>query len=102
MFQFGAFAYRTSDLQSDRLPHSETRGSIRMCRSPRLIAACRVLRRLWEPRHPPCALVYFLHPKALLPALGLLSGTAIAVPPCCSLFSFSCFLPICQRTFLPK
>ncbi|MFD2540284.1 hypothetical protein ACFSTB_18545, partial [Sphingobacterium chuzhouense] len=24
------------------------------------IAACRVLPRLWEPRHPPCALIYFL------------------------------------------
>ncbi len=47
-------------LQHAGLPHSETRGSSRMCRSPRLIAACRVLLRLWEPRHPPCALIYFL------------------------------------------
>ena len=27
-----------------------------MCRSPKLIAACRVLHRLFLPRHPPCAL----------------------------------------------
>src|SRR5690606_19116089 len=60
MFQFSAFAYYTMYLQYIRLPHSETRGSIRICRSPRLIAACRVLHRLREPRHPPCALSYFL------------------------------------------
>ena len=37
-------------------PHSEIRGSRAICASPRLIAACHVLRRLREPRHPPCAL----------------------------------------------
>ena len=38
------------------LPHSEIPGSMRACRSPGLIAACRVLHRLPTPRHPPCAL----------------------------------------------
>ena len=38
------------------LPHSETCGSRPICGSPQLIAACRVLRRLPVPRHPPCAL----------------------------------------------
>ena len=38
------------------LPHSETPGSKPVCGSPRLIAACRVLRRLPVPRHPSCAL----------------------------------------------
>jgi hypothetical protein len=33
-------------LQYTGLPHSEIRGSIRMCRSPRLIAAYHVLLRL--------------------------------------------------------
>ncbi len=37
------------------LPHSEIPGSERACRSPRLIAACRVLHRLSVPRHPSCA-----------------------------------------------
>ena len=37
-------------------PHSETRGSLPICGSPRLIAAYRVFRRLLVPRHPPCAL----------------------------------------------
>ena len=39
------------------LPHSETPGSQPACGSPRTIAACRVLRRLSVPRHPPCALI---------------------------------------------
>ena len=39
------------------LPHSEIYGSNRMCRSPQLIAAYHVLRRLREPRHPPSALL---------------------------------------------
>src|SRR5271165_7138466 len=37
-------------------PHSEIPGSKPACGSPRLIAACHVLRRLLLPRHPPCAL----------------------------------------------
>ena len=44
-------------LQHGRLTHSEIRGSNRMCRYPQLIAAYHVLHRLWEPRHPPCALI---------------------------------------------
>ena len=40
------------------LPHSDTRGSKAVRASPRLFAACRVLHRLREPRHPPCALRY--------------------------------------------
>ena len=38
------------------LPHSEIRGLTGICPSPRLIAACHVLRRLPVPRHSPCAL----------------------------------------------
>jgi hypothetical protein len=36
-------------------------GSRDICASPCLFAAYRVLRRLREPRHSPCALLYFLH-----------------------------------------
>src|SRR5687767_1531947 len=36
-------------------PHSEIFGSKRACRSPKLIAACCVLRRLMKPRHPSIA-----------------------------------------------
>ena len=38
-------------------PHSDISGSMRMCRSPELIAACRVLLRLLMPRHSPGALI---------------------------------------------
>ena len=38
------------------LPHSDTCGSILICSSPQLFAACRVLLRLPMPRHSPCAL----------------------------------------------
>ena len=37
-------------------PHSEIRGSMDICSSPRLFAAYHVFHRLSVPRHPPCAL----------------------------------------------
>ena len=64
MFQFPGLApcvCRVTVLQTAGLSHSETRGSKVICTSPRIIAAYRVLRRLNEPRHPPCALSYFLY-----------------------------------------
>ena len=42
------------------MSHSEIPGSKVICTSPGLIAAYHVLHRLREPRHPPCALSYFL------------------------------------------
>ncbi len=63
MFQFRRFPTYTYLIQctlteycSAGFPHSEIHGSMRMCRSPWLIAACRVLHRLLMPRHSPCAL----------------------------------------------
>ena len=46
-------------LQTTGLSHSEISGSKDICSYPKLIAACHVLHRLREPRHPPCALDYF-------------------------------------------
>ena len=64
MFQFPAFAsllnVRMTGLQPDGLSHSEIFGSKVICTFPKLIAAYHVLHRLREPRHPPCALRYFL------------------------------------------
>ena len=64
MFQFRAFPpydyliHRTVlEYCSSGFPHSEISGSMRMCRSPKLFAACRVLHRLLMPRHSPCALI---------------------------------------------
>ena len=68
MFQFPAFAlcYCTvTVLQTAGLSHSEILGSRVICTYPRLIAAYHVLHRLREPRHPPCALFYFLRNLAL-------------------------------------
>ena len=37
-------------------PHSDICGSLDICSSPQLFAACHVFLRLLVPRHPPCAL----------------------------------------------
>ena len=50
-------ALRDTGIASGELPHSDIRGSKGICPSPRLFAAYHVLRRLREPRHPPCALL---------------------------------------------
>ena len=47
-------------LQPAGFPHSDTCGSIRVCQSPQIFAAYRVLLRLWKPRHPPFALSFFV------------------------------------------
>ena len=63
MFQFPPLASRIcgiTGLQPAGLSHSEILGSKVICTYPRLIAAYHVLHRLREPRHPPCALSYFL------------------------------------------
>ena len=63
MFQFPRFALRScvvTVLQTAGLSHSEILGLRVICTYPRLIAAYHVLHRLREPRHPPCALFYFL------------------------------------------
>ena len=64
MFQFPRCAScycRMTVLQTAGLSHSEIPGSKVICTYPRLIAAYHVLLRLHEPRHPPCALSYFLY-----------------------------------------
>ena len=64
MFQFRAFPpytyfvqYTVTEYCSAVFPHSEISGLSRICRSPKLIAACHVLHRLLMPRHSPCALI---------------------------------------------
>ena len=70
MFQFPAFAsmiLMDDGIASAGLPHSDIRGSMGICPSPRLFAACHVLRRLREPRHPPYALSNFVVSSFPLP-----------------------------------
>ena len=62
MFQFPTFAFPLkgmSDLTPDGLPHSDIPESQVICTYTGLFAACHVLLRLREPRHPPSALAYF-------------------------------------------
>ena len=71
MFQFPRFASPKLAVIpaycAGGLSHSEIRGSRVICTLPRLIAAYHVLHRLHEPRHPPCALNYFLYASARSP-----------------------------------
>ena len=54
---------RITGLQPVGLPHSDILGSKPICGYPKLFAACHVLLRLREPRHPPHALGYFTYPN---------------------------------------
>ena len=51
-----AFIARWPHINTAGFPHSDIRGSMDICSSPRLLAACHVLLRLLMPRHSPCAL----------------------------------------------
>ena len=81
MFQFPGFAPRhigaVPPRQGGGLPHSDTCGSTAGCASPQLFAASRVLRRLLEPRHPPCALVHFHAPQLRGGGAARLRGAAL-------------------------
>ena len=56
----------------DGFPHSEICGSIPICDSPQLIAACHVLLRLLMPRHSPCALFSLTNLFWIMSLLGLI------------------------------
>ena len=62
------------------LSHSDAPGSRAVCASPGIFAAYRVLHRLREPRHPPCALTYFF-PLRDLPETYPGSPHAYSQPP---------------------
>ena len=54
-------SYGTRFSTSGGFPHSEIHGSMAICASPWLIAACHVLLRLLVPRHSPYALYSLIH-----------------------------------------
>ena len=84
-------------LQCIGLPHSDTCGSIRMCQSPQLFAAYHVLLRLWEPRHPPYALIL------LIIFLNILYECLIFLQiKLCFLLCLYFRISICQWTFIAK
>ena len=96
MFRFVGFASPQGDAAPPRggLPHSDTCGSTAVRASPQTFAACRVLPRLREPRHPPCALARF--------SLSLVTRSAFTAGRCslvCRFVFVSAFtFPSCQRT----
>ena len=67
--------------QTAGLPHSDISGSQVACTSPELFAACRVLHRLPEPRHPPCALSFFRRRYAQKARTGLSLGFSTSRVP---------------------
>ncbi len=82
MFQFPAFAphsHAATGLQPAGLPHSDMRGSIPVCGSPRLFAAYHVLHRLRKPRHPPFALLHFLSNESLCLVLPIMKLQSISL-----------------------
>ena len=96
MFQFRAFPPYTYFIQCTvhryclcGFPHSEISGSMLICSSPKLIAACHVFHRLLMPRHSPCTLysltfclvTFWFSNKKFLELCRLLRGIN------CSLFS---------------
>ena len=116
MFQFAGFPPRAYVFGPRRrgcspagFPHSDTHGSLPVCGSPWLFAACRVLRRLPVPRHPPCAFLCLTLPfarlawrlRAPLPYKGdapVPSGTAArTLPRMCAHPCAPC--PSCSRVF---
>ena len=98
MFQFRSFPTYTYLIQCTLtgycpagLPHSEIPGSMDICSSPRLIAACHVLRRLLMPRHSPCALYSLTNQKQLyLFSLWIMQASQIFEIVIVTLHPFGC------------
>ena len=93
------------------LPHSEIHASTGICPYAWLIAACHVLRRLREPRHPSCALLSFLYDLGssrlnISEARPLKSSFSVTfqrqgVAPCVSRFLFFGLLVCCVASRIP-
>ena len=75
------------------LPHSDTCGSTAVRASPQTFAACRVLHRLREPRHPPCAL-----PRFSLSLVSAAHRCAASLARVCLSLCLLSLIPSCQRT----
>ena len=83
-------------------PHSEICGSMLICSSPQLIAACHVLHRLLMPRHSPCALVRLNFLRYLIAVCSLLLNCLSFINKYFSVINSSVkrFYPFCFLNFL--
>ena len=75
---------------SGGFPHSDTCGSMLICSSPQLFAACRVFHRLSVPRHPPCALLCLTCLILVFSSLSRLAWRYLGTPDF-SGYLFYCF-----------
>ena len=75
--------YLFHDSSSCVFPHSDIFGLSLICSSPKLFAACHVLRRLPMPRHSPYALLRLNY----LPFIYLIFGCSLLLNCCVSYFS---------------
>ena len=91
MFQFRAFPsydyfiHRTiPEYCSGVFPHSDISGSMLICSSPKLFAACHVLHRLLMPRHSPCALISLTYYSliTILVLLNYAGSTEVCLQNC--------------------
>src|SRR5262249_502778 len=75
------FSRGSPEMTLEGLPHSEIPGSVPVCGSPGLIAACHVLHRFSAPRHPPSTLtsltIKYLRRESSISTRLLLSKTVI-------------------------
>ena len=102
MFQFPGFPahdyfihHALRDSSSRGFPHSDIRGSMLICSSPRLFAACHVLRRLPMPRHSPYALLRLNYLRQFsLPLLVLASLQELLCSYICSAYGKIVCFPI--------
>ena len=79
MFQFPGFPslhylfmQRYLNSRQGAFPHSDTCGSLLICSSPQLFAACHVLLRRLMPRHPPYALSSLISRSPLCSRISVL------------------------------
>ena len=95
MFQFRRFPTYTYLIQytlpRGGFPHSEISGSMLICSSPKLIAACHVLHRLLMPRHSPCALSSLTNRKQIASfSLWIMQASQILEIVIVTLHPFGC------------
>ena len=69
----------TCSLISGEFPHSDICGSITICVSPQLFAACHVLHRLLIPRHSPYALISLTFYLSILIFFWILFTSSLSI-----------------------
>src|SRR5699024_3439090 len=84
------------------LPHSDIRGSYTAYSSPQHICVCSVLHRLLVPRHPPCALHYFIVMKCVSVSFDTFAFSFLFVSNMISFFSLLYFYTVFNVQYFKK